>query len=135
MINERSRRLDTFRAEFCEGVKLADGQTWYLPKPWVEICPTFENGAAVDYSRALTVGPDLEVLVDAVRSNEGVAAILAIMTLGAFLLRRNYELTDAELETLFVYRDGDSESDAMLRGIVDTATGLHGPKRSRAGAA
>jgi hypothetical protein len=120
---EKHRRRPEFDAESGVPVRLANGEEWVLPRPYLEIRPIFRGGAAVARSRFLTCG-ELDPLIETIgRAEDPAAQILAVMTLGALLLRRNYDLADADLERLFVYRVGDPASEAMIRGIMDVATG------------
>ena len=135
MIDEASRRRDEFDPEHSAPVVLSDGQTWYLPKPWVAIHPVFEGGKIVRTWACLTCGPDLDALVGAIAEAEGVEAISAVMMLGAFLLLRNYDLADDEVSSLFVYTARQQASEDMVRAIISTATGRDAPKAWGAGAA
>lgn len=134
MIDELSRRKEGFDLAHSAPVTLSDGQTWYVPKPWVALTPVFSDGKAISTWGGLTCGPDLDLLVSAVGSLQGEESLLATMTLGAFLVQRNYDVSDAEMSDLFVWRSGDPESEAMIRQIIDVATGRNGPKASGAGA-
>ncbi|WP_165072123.1 hypothetical protein [Paludisphaera rhizosphaerae] len=105
-------------------VRLADGWEWYIPRPMMEIVPIFEGGKAVDSARGITCGPEIDVLLEAIAAETNhVRQVLAVLTLGAFLLQRNYDLSDDELRRLLVFRPGDEASESMLRGIVEVATG------------
>jgi hypothetical protein len=137
---EQARRKADVDLEVCTPITLADGQAWYFPRPWLEIVPHFRDGKAVDRSRLLTCGPELDLLLEAIAEEEDPAReILSVMTLGGFLLLRNYDLADEDLERLFVYRPRDPASQDMLRSIIDVATGgggmrgLSGPKACAAG--
>ena len=44
MIDEKSRRKESFDQRNSVPVVLADGQTWHLPKPWLELHPVFRDG-------------------------------------------------------------------------------------------
>ena len=48
---------------------------------------------------------------------------MAILSLGALILLRNYDLTDEELGRLFILQPGNPESIQLLREIMDVATG------------
>lgn len=124
---EHVRRKADLDLEICTSIRLADGQDWYFPRPWLEIVPHFRDGKAVARSRLLTCGPELDLLLEMIAEEEDpVREILAVMTLGGFLLQRNYDLTDEDLERLFVYRPRDPASQDMLRSIIDVATGGSG---------
>ena len=122
---EQYRRRDGFAPDerTSTPVTLADGQVWHLGRPWLELVPIFRDGKPVDHARVLTCGDELDFLLELIaRAKPGPAQILAVMAVGAFLLRRNYDLEDDELNRLFVFR-GDDDSQAMLRAIISTATG------------
>jgi len=121
---ERYRRRPDFTTEHCAPIKLSDGQEWYFPRPWLEIIPVFQDGKAVDYDRMLTCGDELDILIQAISGEEDpITQRLAVLTLGAFLIRRNYDVTDEELSRLFVLRPGEPDSEEMLKQIIEVATG------------
>jgi hypothetical protein len=108
-------------------------QPWAIPKPYIAIFPTFRDGVAESGFRHLTYGPDLDAHMDAIREcEEPIDRLLLVLTLGAYLLRRNYELTDDELDDLFVYRMDDEQSAEMVKAILDVAAG-RGKKASSGG--
>lgn len=131
---EKYRRRPEVDLEGCIPVKLSDGQEWYFPRPWLEIVPRFVSGRAELAGKVLTCGPDLDVLVESIATTEDtIGRLIEIMTLGAFLLLRNYDVTDEELSRLFVYRSGSPDSDRMIMDILAVATGdLHGTFGGRA---
>ena len=123
---EPYRRRGDLDTELCTPITLADGQAWYFPRPWLEIRPIFREGKATARTRLLTCGDELDTLLEAIGTEEdGIAQALSILTLGAFLLLRNYDLADDELGRLFILRPGDPDSDRILHEILDVATG-HG---------
>lgn len=123
---EASRRKPEMDPEICASIRLADGQNWYFPRPWFEVRPIFRDGKTKHHTRMLTCGDELDVLLEAIGTEEdGVTQALSILTLGAFLLLRNYDLEDEELARLFILRPGDPDSDRVLHEILDVATG-HG---------
>lgn len=137
---EAFRRKPDLDTEVCTPIVLADGVAWHFPRPWLEIVPIFRDGKAVDRSKLLTCGAELDLLLESIAEEEDPAReILAVMTLGGFLLLRNYDLTDEDLERLFVYRPRDPASQDMLRSIIEVATGgggmrgLTSPKACAAG--
>lgn len=126
---ERSRRRDDFDERYSSPVVLSDGQAWFLPKPWVAIHPVFADGRPVDSWKCFTYGPDLDALIEAIRDAEGtVDSVMAGVALAAFLLRRNYDLSDEDLAAILVYQVGDDASRAWLSAVFDVATGYSGPK-------
>jgi hypothetical protein len=121
---EQYRRLPDFDPEHCTPIKLSDGQEWYFAKPWLEITPVFKDGKAVDRTKQITCGPELDILIRAITEEEDLPRqVLHVMTLGALLLKQNYDLEDADFERLFIYRPGSDESAEMIRAIVSAATG------------
>jgi hypothetical protein len=128
-MNPESLIREDVDRDHCVPVKLSDGNTWLLPKPWISLRPAFRAGKAIAAFSGLTYGPELDGLIVAIKEAEDfVDQILATMSLGAFLVRRNYDLDDRQLESLFVYRSDDPESEEMIRVIIETATGTGGPK-------
>jgi hypothetical protein len=135
MIDEIAKRKENFSERDAAAVVLADGQSWYVPKPWLEIRPVFRNGhAAYSYS-VLTCGPRLDALVEAIGGidNDDEILIAGVATLAAYLLKWHYDLDDRELDHLLAFRVGDPDSLAWVRQVVAIATGGSGPKVSCAG--
>jgi hypothetical protein len=123
---EASRRKADVDIENCTPITLADGQSWYFPRPWLEIRPIFRAGKATANTRMLTCGNELDTLLEAIGTEEdGISQAMLILTLGAFLLMRNYDIKDEELGRLFILRPNDPDSDRILHEILDVATG-HG---------
>jgi hypothetical protein len=134
MINEPSKRKPNFDERNSAPVILADGQTWHVPKPWLEIRPVFRRGRAVRAYPVLTCGPELDGLVEAMAECEDLdSQVVAVASLAAHLLCWHYELTDAELDGLLCFRAADSASLSWLREVVAIATGRNGPKACCAG--
>lgn len=134
MLDERDFRREEIDLDRSVAVLMGDGGEWLLPKPWVEIHPVFEGGRPVDKWLVFTYGPELDGLIRAIsEAEDGSLRILAAVGLGAYLLRRNYELSDEQLAEVLVFRCGDPESEAMVKAILDVATGRTGPKPSRGG--
>ncbi len=129
MLDEKSLRRSTFDANNSAPIELADGQTWLLPKPWLEVRPTFRGGRAVDSVPTLTCGPEFDALKDAVHEAEGDGIIETAATLAAHMLLLNYDLADEQLATLLRFRDGA----VWLREMMRIANGATGPKASSAG--
>lgn len=143
---ERLRRRVDFDpdAGYSTPVRLADGDAWHLARPWLEIVPRFRAGRAVGRDDFLTCGADFDALIGAVADGlDGADFILAVMTIGATLLSRNYDLANDELGRLFTFRPGDPDSSRMLEDVMAVATGrstalfgrsaVESPKSSAAG--
>lgn len=136
MISEPSRRKPEFDAKNGVPIRLADGQEWTFPKPWLEIHAQFSGGKARSHYPVLTCGPELDELIDALRDCEDNAALLCgAATLGAHMLTRNYDLADAELDALFAFRPGDPSSWAWVDEVIAVSTGEGGARSFRAGGA
>jgi hypothetical protein len=134
MALEGQCRKECFDEKNSAPVVLADGQTWYLPKPWLEIRPVFRNGRADTSYPVLSYGPELDALIGAIADCEdGAVQICAVASLGAYLLTTQYQLDDPDLDTLFAFRSGDEGSLEWTRSVIEIATGRSGPKVSRAG--
>ena len=134
MIDEASKRKPNFDERNAAPVVLADGQTWFIPKPWLEVRPVFRGGRAVTAYPVLTYGPELDGLVEAMADCENLSAqVTAIASLAAYLLRWHYELADADLDGLLAYRRADDRSLKWMTDVVDIATGNSGPKAWCAG--
>ena len=135
MLDEKTKRRKTFDERNSVPVILADGQPWAFPKPWLEIRASFRDGKAQTTYTVLTYGPELDALVKAIREcQNNVALLCGAASLGAYLVSQNYDLSDEDLDRLFVFRVGDSASWDWARAIMDVATGRSGPKRGSGGA-
>ncbi len=129
MIDEQSKRKGNFDEKNSGPVIFADGQTWHVPKPWLEVRPVFRGGRAVSAYRALTCGPELDALIDAAAESESLdVQVVAAATLGAHLLLWQYELSDEELDRLLAFRISDPASLQWMRDLFSLATGQSGPK-------
>jgi hypothetical protein len=127
--DEETLRKSCFDLSNSVPIVLADGQTWFLPKPWLEIRPVFRLGRAYSAGRVLTYGDDLDQRVKEIgQCTEESAIIAAIASLGAYLLSVTYELRDSDLEELFHFRVGDQGSLDWAKQVMDVATGQSGPK-------
>lgn len=54
MIDEAAKRRETFDLAASAPVVLSDGQTWYLPRPFLELRPTFAGGKVAGTYPVLT---------------------------------------------------------------------------------
>jgi hypothetical protein len=134
MVIESECRKECFDERNSAPVRLADGQTWFLPKPWLEVRPVFRGGRTHSSYPVLTYGRELDALIEAIGDCEdGAARICAVASLGAHLVTRQYQLTDEELDLLFCFRAADDVSSTWLRTVIEVATGRSGPKVSSAG--
>ena len=134
MIDERAKRKPNFDERNSAPVVFGDGQTWHVPKPWLEIRPTFRGGKAVASYPVPTYGPEIDALLEAISECEDmVAQITAAASLAAYLLRWHYDLTDEDLDGVLVFRTAAEDPVCWVRDVMAIATGRSGPKRSRAG--
>ena len=129
MLDEQTKRKPNFDERNSVPVVLADGQSWFVPKPWLEIRPVFRGGRAVTAYRVLTCGAELDALVEALSDCDDLQAqIMAIASLAAYLLTWHYDLADSELDQLLAFRQGDEASLAWFREVCQIAMGHSGPK-------
>jgi hypothetical protein len=129
MLDEKPRRKEGFDPRNSVPVVLADGQEWYVPKPWLEVHPVFRDGKAQSSYPVLTYGPELDAIVKTLGGcDENSALLMGAASLGAHLLLQNYHLSDADLDQLFVFRIGDSLSRDWAMLVLQIATGQSGPK-------
>jgi hypothetical protein len=129
VLNETEKRKPTFDQANSAPVKLADGQEWWLPKPWLQIHAAFQDGKAVSDWPVLTYGPEIDELIKAVGECKDYLAILCgVASLGAYMIQQNYELTDQDLDGLFAFRPGVPESWDWTKTVMETAIGSAGPK-------
>ena len=134
MLDEQAKRKDNFDERNSASVVLADGQTWHLPKPWLEIRPMFRRGRAVSSYPVLTYGAELDALVEAISECEDrTGQLVGLCTLAAYLLQWHYELADGDLDGLLAFRAADPASAKWTETVIEVATGQSGPKVSRAG--
>jgi hypothetical protein len=134
MFDERAKRHPEFDERNSAWITLADGGRWAFPKPWLEVHARFRDGRAVASDPVLTYGPELEALVDAVdECRDNAALLVGAASLGAYLLRRNYDLSDDDLDRLFAVRVGDPSSWEWAKAVIGVATGTSGSRSFRAG--
>jgi hypothetical protein len=134
MIDETVKRRPDFDERHSTWITLADGSPWAFPKPWLEFHATFAGGRAVAGRTVLTYGPELEELIDAIEGcRDNAALLVGAASLGAYLLRRNYDLGDRDLDRLFAVRAGDPSSWGWAREVIGVATGTTGSRSFRDG--
>ena len=134
MLSEPEKRKPNFDERNSVPVVLADGQSWFVPKPWFEVRPVFRRGKPVGSYLVPTSGPELDGLVSAISDcDDWIEQIVAVASLAAHLLTFNYELQDDDLDQLLAYRAADPASAEWVRDVIDIATGASGPKAYGAG--
>ncbi|SRR5579883_2461142 len=136
MLNEITKRRPECDPANSVPIRMADGQEWLFPKPWLQIHASFRGGKAERHYPVVTAGPELDELVAAISRCEDNAALLSgAATLGAHLLCRNYDLDDRELDLLFAFRPSDPDSWEWAREVIGVATGQSGARSFRDGGA
>lgn len=132
MIHEMSRRRPTFDEGNSVAVTLADGQAWRVPKPDVEWRARFKDGvaAAVPYITYDAMADGLLTAIGANAAEDQSSLIVLVATLGAHLLRRQYDLDDQDLDGLLAWRPSDPASMEWIPMIVSIAAGNHGVRTS-----
>ncbi len=129
-LSELERRKSNFDEVNSVGVTMADGQIWFLPKPWLEIRPTFRGGRATGNYPVNTYGPEIDSLVNSIAEVEdSLERLSGIASLGAYLLTQQYTLDDGDLDGLLCFRLDDESSTEWARQVINVATGRSGPKR------
>jgi hypothetical protein len=128
-LDEEMHRKTGFDQANSAPVVLADGQTWYLPKPWLEVRPVFRGGKPATAYRVLTCGAELDGLIEALSDADDLdQQVIGVASLAAYMLRWNYDLDDAELDQLLAFRCSDPASLQWMRDTIAIATGQSGPK-------
>jgi hypothetical protein len=134
MTDERAKRKPDFDERNSVWVTLADGAGWAFPKPWLEVHASFRDGRAVSSYPVVTYGSELDELVLAVgECRDNAALLIGAASLGAFLLRHNYDLWDEDLDRLFAVRVGDPSSWEWAQAVIELATGTGGSRSFRGG--
>lgn len=131
MIDEKSLRKPGFNEENCVPVALADGQIFYFPRVWLELRPRFVQGRATEMKMVSSAGSELDSHLKAVETaaeaGEGDWAMEAA-SLAAFMLSKNYDLTDDVLSDILVFPINGPNAYELLRTIMDVARGRTDPK-------
>jgi hypothetical protein len=129
MIDEKQHRRPTFDQANSAPVVLADGQTWWLPKPFLRLRPKFSGGRAAGYGPLTTSDPIWNELRQAVNDAGEADTLSTIASLGAYMLCRNYDLNDDELTDLFAWDANQS----WAHEVLVVANGRTGPKAGSGG--
>ena len=129
MLDEFTLRMSNFDEANSVPVVLADGQLWWLPKPWLEIRPVFQDGKADANFPVLTYGQEIDGLIVVQAKCETLdEQLTAVATLAACLLQWHYVLSDQDLDQLLAYRVGEPTSQLWFEQVMAIATGHSGPK-------
>ena len=134
VLDEAALRRPTFRGG--EPVILADGQTYFFPKPNVDLRPRFSAGRISSTIPATDLGPDFNdalMAIDEPTEEQAASPYLDRMfQVAAAGLLVNYKLTDDDLTRLLVYRHQDELNVELWNAILGTARGIYSPKPSSA---
>jgi hypothetical protein len=131
---------DVRRAEFSEGrkIRLADGQEWTVPKPWLRFYAKRGNDGKIGLGGGMTWGSDYNVLLDeyAESGDDDFYERLTVQfRMASLLLLQNYDLTDKQLESLLVLEPDNEDNRAMWQDdILPLVLGI-APKPSADGSA
>ncbi len=131
MFNEKDLRKQNVDPENCIPVVLADGQPWLFPRVWLSLRPVFKGGKATEMRLTSSIGTEFDAMKQAVEdaalSEEGNWP-LAAANLAAFLLEKNYDITDEALSEILVFPTSGEHAYELLRTIMDVAHGRTDPK-------
>ena len=132
MIDEKSKRKDNFDEANSVPIVLADGQAWHFEKPWVRLKPLKRRvkfaGGKMSSLRLETDDPDFDRLRSALfDSSESFYGPLCDMA--AFLLLRQYNLTDEELSDLIVFEEATENGNPWIAELIGVVAGTS-PKPS-----
>lgn len=130
MINETSKRRPGIDLANSHPVTLSDGQTWFVPKPYTRMRPSFK-GRKAETSRVVTDDPEFNELFQAVEEHD---TYLAIANLAAHMLAKNYDLSDDEMGEILTYDLKDQSPDRWPLQVMAVIYGRTGPKASSDGA-
>jgi hypothetical protein len=129
VLDELSRRKDNFDERDSVAVTFVDGQVFFLPKPWLDVRPSFRAGMATTCYTCYTNGPLIDGLVDlSADADDPFERVAATASIAAVMLQWHYELDDSELDRLLAFRIGDESSADWPSAVIDVATGRSGPK-------
>jgi hypothetical protein len=132
VLDEKSLRRPEFAVDSV-AVRMADGQDWYLPKPWVALAPVVKDGRVVSLGSRTMFGPEFDTLIDAVdQADDGLDVIKSMFGIGVYLLSRNYEIPDESFGELLQFRRGEESENNLLQAIMEVARGI-APKPSTDG--
>jgi hypothetical protein len=124
------------RPDFEDGtpIRLADGQEWIFPRPYIRFVPAEGEGGTLAFGgRRRTLGPAFDRFFGAmIESDDETTQATAALNLAATMLLHNYDLDIGHIQTLLAYDPDSDESAAVWERIVDVAMGTS-PKASAVG--
>jgi hypothetical protein len=120
-ISETSKRRPSFEPGV--PVLLEDGQQWQLPRPRVRWRMVVREDVKVIEGNT-HFGPEFDALRERLNASENDAEYLgASFDSAAWLLRRNYDLTEGEALSLLVYDAEDEANQEVWHTIYDVIWG------------
>lgn len=126
MLDEKAKRKPDFNEDESVPVEFGDGQEWFLPRPTVDVFALFAGGKATRSVQS-SFGPEFDAKVAGIEKTDGGDFFSAVAELGADLLLRNYDLTDADLSAIFRFRVG-SDQEKWMGSVLSVANGREAPK-------
>ena len=128
MLDEKSLRRPTFDEANSAPVVLADGQTWFLPKPFLRLRPRVQNGRVSGYGPLTTA--DANGTGCGRRSRiPRKARRFRRSRLSNYMILRSYDLNDDQLGDLFAWDTQQTWASEFLT----IANGRTGPKAGSGG--
>lgn len=123
MLNE----LEMRKPEFQDGypVQLADGQTWFIPRPRICFYPTVVDGK-IAIGGGPTFGPEFDGMLDilfGVNDVEPQEYLRAEFEMTVRLLQANYNLTVEQIAPLITMELGNPASEARWEAIREAIRG------------
>jgi hypothetical protein len=135
MLDETALRRPVFR----EGpkVRLADGQEWTFPRPWLRLYPVRGDDGATNVGGGPGYGPGYDDLVDQLidsAPNDTTGRLALQFAMATHLLEINYQLSDRDLCRLLAIDLADPTCEERWRQINQILLGRP-PKPSADGSA
>jgi hypothetical protein len=131
-VTETAMRRPTFEPGIA--IKLDDGQEWEFPRPRVKWRMVLREDVRVLAGRT-HFGPEFDEMRERLNAAENDGDyLMASFTVAAWLLRRNYDLTEAEALDLLAYDTEDEANQSAWESIYDVVW-ARAPKPSAGGEA
>jgi hypothetical protein len=106
------------------GVVFGDQGTWHVPKLLVRMRPIFK-GRKTESVLAVTDDPEFNALVKTIEEEDSYASLA---NMAAWLLCKNYELSDEQLGDILIYDPKDESPDRWALKVMAVIYGRTGPK-------
>jgi hypothetical protein len=131
MLDEEAKRgPDFIGPPNAVGIVFGDGSTWFVPLPWLEYRPVFKNFVATECRQRFTYDRVIDDMLGEI-CDDGDAGTLTIAaaSVAASLLKRQYDLTEPELDGLLCFRPDVPESMTWISDVVKAARGMYGRRK------